>query len=224
MCATVCPSQALFFGTREEIEQLRPQSAPINQFQFGDQTITTKVNMMVPQAARRARRTSTSPRRWTSSREPRGDAAGCDRVGTAGHRDRRGAIRSPRWRSSDGRRAADPRARSTSRVDSPGREGLTGTAPPNVYAPPRDRETITIAPDSRPGGAAGLAAGLPDRLAPGPLRRAPRLHEVPGADERGVRRRPVLDRRRRAGSRSAARQPPVATIAGCRRPRRRRRR
>ncbi len=27
MCATVCPSQALFFGTREQIEQLRPLSA-----------------------------------------------------------------------------------------------------------------------------------------------------------------------------------------------------
>ena len=26
MCATVCPSQALFFGTREQIEQLRPLS------------------------------------------------------------------------------------------------------------------------------------------------------------------------------------------------------
>jgi Fe-S-cluster-containing dehydrogenase component len=48
MCATVCPSQALFFGTREQIEQLRPMSMPTNQFQFGHQTITTKVNMMVP--------------------------------------------------------------------------------------------------------------------------------------------------------------------------------
>jgi Fe-S-cluster-containing dehydrogenase component len=48
MCASVCPSQALFFGTREEIEKLRPSSRPINQFQFGLQTITTKVNMMVP--------------------------------------------------------------------------------------------------------------------------------------------------------------------------------
>jgi Fe-S-cluster-containing dehydrogenase component len=48
MCASVCPSQALFFGTREEIERLRPSSHPINQFQFGMQTITTKVNMMVP--------------------------------------------------------------------------------------------------------------------------------------------------------------------------------
>jgi Fe-S-cluster-containing dehydrogenase component len=50
MCATVCPSQALFFGTREQIEQIRPQSQPINRFQFGRQTITTKVSMMVPRA------------------------------------------------------------------------------------------------------------------------------------------------------------------------------
>jgi Fe-S-cluster-containing dehydrogenase component len=48
MCATVCPSQALFYGTREEIERLRPRSVAINTFQFGQQTITTKVNMMVP--------------------------------------------------------------------------------------------------------------------------------------------------------------------------------
>ena len=48
MCATVCPSQALFFGTREQIEQLRPLSAPVNTFQFGNQTITTQVHMMVP--------------------------------------------------------------------------------------------------------------------------------------------------------------------------------
>ena len=48
MCASVCPSQCLFFGTREEIEQLRPRSKPLNQFQFGEQTINTKVNMLVP--------------------------------------------------------------------------------------------------------------------------------------------------------------------------------
>jgi Fe-S-cluster-containing dehydrogenase component len=48
MCASVCPSQALFFGTRDEIERLRPRSRPVNQFQFGAQSITTKVNMMVP--------------------------------------------------------------------------------------------------------------------------------------------------------------------------------
>lgn len=51
MCASVCPSQALFFGTRAEIAQLRPRSQPINTFQFGAQTITTKVNMMVPRYA-----------------------------------------------------------------------------------------------------------------------------------------------------------------------------
>jgi Fe-S-cluster-containing dehydrogenase component len=50
MCATVCPSQALFFGTREQIEQLRPLSTPVNTFQFGGQTITTAVQMMVPRA------------------------------------------------------------------------------------------------------------------------------------------------------------------------------
>ena len=51
MCASVCPSQALFFGTRDEIEKLRPRSRPINRFQFGSQMISTKVNMMVPKAS-----------------------------------------------------------------------------------------------------------------------------------------------------------------------------
>ena len=50
MCATVCPSQALFFGTREEIELLRPRSVATNQFRFGEQTITTKVKMMLPKS------------------------------------------------------------------------------------------------------------------------------------------------------------------------------
>lgn len=53
MCATVCPSQALFFGTREEIVALRPQSTPTRRFRFGDQTITTRVNMMVPKGTAR---------------------------------------------------------------------------------------------------------------------------------------------------------------------------
>jgi Fe-S-cluster-containing dehydrogenase component len=54
MCATVCPSQALFFGTREQIDQLRPMSVPTNRFQFGNQTITTKVAIMVPRNGARA--------------------------------------------------------------------------------------------------------------------------------------------------------------------------
>jgi Fe-S-cluster-containing dehydrogenase component len=48
MCATVCPSQALFFGSREQIESLRMRTTPINRFRFGNQEITTKVNMMAP--------------------------------------------------------------------------------------------------------------------------------------------------------------------------------
>ncbi|PKN57046.1 MAG: 4Fe-4S ferredoxin [Deltaproteobacteria bacterium HGW-Deltaproteobacteria-14] len=51
MCASVCPSQALFYGTREEIERLRPRSTPVSTFQFGRQTITTRVRMMVPREA-----------------------------------------------------------------------------------------------------------------------------------------------------------------------------
>ncbi len=48
MCASVCPSGALWYGTRTDLERLRPRSQPVNTFQFGQQTITTKVNMMVP--------------------------------------------------------------------------------------------------------------------------------------------------------------------------------
>jgi hypothetical protein len=50
MCATVCPSQALYYGTREAIERLRQRSRPINQFQFGRQQISTRVHMMVPRS------------------------------------------------------------------------------------------------------------------------------------------------------------------------------
>jgi Fe-S-cluster-containing dehydrogenase component len=54
MCATVCPSQALFFGTREEIAALRPQSRPTNAFRFGDQTITTRTFVMMPRGPKPA--------------------------------------------------------------------------------------------------------------------------------------------------------------------------
>jgi Rieske Fe-S protein len=36
------------------------------------------------------------------------------------------------------------------RIDTPSREGLTGTAPADLYGPVADREQITIAPDFRP--------------------------------------------------------------------------
>jgi Fe-S-cluster-containing dehydrogenase component len=48
MCASVCPSQALAFGTREEMAKLRPNAQAVNSFKFGSQTIRTKVNVMVP--------------------------------------------------------------------------------------------------------------------------------------------------------------------------------
>jgi nitrite reductase/ring-hydroxylating ferredoxin subunit len=44
----------------------------------------------------------------------------------------------------------DPRAPIDAAIDSPGREGLTGTAPANLYAPSFDREQLTIAPDFAP--------------------------------------------------------------------------
>lgn len=45
MCATVCPSGALFFGTREQVATNRREK-PVNEFQFGRQQVKTKVNMM----------------------------------------------------------------------------------------------------------------------------------------------------------------------------------
>jgi Fe-S-cluster-containing dehydrogenase component len=48
MCATVCPSGALFFGPMEQAEHQRTRSEPVNRFKFGRQEITTKVRMMVP--------------------------------------------------------------------------------------------------------------------------------------------------------------------------------
>jgi Fe-S-cluster-containing dehydrogenase component len=48
MCASVCPSQALAFGTREEMARLRPHARAVNGFRFGNQLVRTKVNLMVP--------------------------------------------------------------------------------------------------------------------------------------------------------------------------------
>ena len=45
---------------------------------------------------------------------------------------------------------SDPRAPIDPAINTPGREGLTGTAPANLYAPSFDREQITIAPDFTP--------------------------------------------------------------------------
>src|SRR5215510_6301963 len=47
MCASVCPSGALAFGTREEMQSLRRERST-NVFFFGPQTVRTKVHLMVP--------------------------------------------------------------------------------------------------------------------------------------------------------------------------------
>jgi len=44
----------------------------------------------------------------------------------------------------------DPRGLIDVAINSPGREGLTGTAPASLYAPTFEREQITIAPDCSP--------------------------------------------------------------------------
>jgi Rieske Fe-S protein len=44
----------------------------------------------------------------------------------------------------------DPRSPIDPAINTPGREGLTGTAPASLYAPSPDREAITIAPDFAP--------------------------------------------------------------------------
>jgi Fe-S-cluster-containing dehydrogenase component len=52
LCATVCPSGALFFGTAEEVRKLRPRSRPANRFQFGGESVSTRVHVLLPRAAR----------------------------------------------------------------------------------------------------------------------------------------------------------------------------
>lgn len=51
MCATVCPSGALWYGKREKLAELRPNSTPVNTFLFGEQTVRTKVSYMMPKGS-----------------------------------------------------------------------------------------------------------------------------------------------------------------------------
>lgn len=48
MCATVCPTGALFYGTLEELQADRPGATVSNWFEFGDVRITTGAAMVVP--------------------------------------------------------------------------------------------------------------------------------------------------------------------------------
>jgi Fe-S-cluster-containing dehydrogenase component len=48
MCATVCPSQALAFTTLDVIERTR-QGVAVNEWEFGDEKVRTKVFVVVPE-------------------------------------------------------------------------------------------------------------------------------------------------------------------------------
>ena len=48
MCATVCPSGALTFATREEIERTR-RGVPVNEWVFGGEVVRTRVYVMLPE-------------------------------------------------------------------------------------------------------------------------------------------------------------------------------
>jgi Fe-S-cluster-containing dehydrogenase component len=52
MCATVCPSGALTYTTRENIERTR-QGLAIRDWQFGAEAVRTKVNVLVPRSVER---------------------------------------------------------------------------------------------------------------------------------------------------------------------------
>ncbi len=54
MCATVCPSQALAFTTREEIERTR-RGRIVDRWVFGDEVVHTKVMVIVPEGTREVR-------------------------------------------------------------------------------------------------------------------------------------------------------------------------
>ncbi|MBI4321838.1 MAG: 4Fe-4S binding protein [Chloroflexi bacterium] len=47
MCATVCPSGAIFYGTHEELAA-RQRGKPVNVHQFGRQTVRTRVYVVAP--------------------------------------------------------------------------------------------------------------------------------------------------------------------------------
>jgi Fe-S-cluster-containing dehydrogenase component len=52
MCATVCPSGALTYTSRENIERTR-QGLAIRDWQFGGEAVRTKVNVLVPRSIER---------------------------------------------------------------------------------------------------------------------------------------------------------------------------
>jgi Fe-S-cluster-containing dehydrogenase component len=75
MCATVCPSGALFYGTREEVEELR-RARPLDRFLFGEQRVQTRNFLMMPASAG-AVAVGTSAGAWRSLAERHLEEALC---------------------------------------------------------------------------------------------------------------------------------------------------
>ena len=50
MCASVCPSGALWFGTADEFAEVRPGTL-VNRWQFGNQSVVTKVRTVAADAS-----------------------------------------------------------------------------------------------------------------------------------------------------------------------------
>ena len=181
-------------GTREHI--------PVRQSDHHDAGVRDGAAQAGEPRAPRRRRC----RDGRAASEPRGVAEGREYTRTRRRTWRHSKpIRSPRSRCSDGDVRRDPRAAIDPAINSPGprRADRHGSGKPlrAIVRPGADHHR----PGLRAGRfAARLAAGLPDRLAAGSVRRAPRLHEVHGAHERRVHRRPAVDRARRTGIASAA--------------------
>jgi Fe-S-cluster-containing dehydrogenase component len=49
MCATVCPSDALYYGTADDVRASRPGRRVIDVFNFGAQELQTANAMVVPE-------------------------------------------------------------------------------------------------------------------------------------------------------------------------------
>ena len=48
MCATVCPTGAIFYGSIEELEADRPGAGAVDVFTFGESTVRTGAAVVVP--------------------------------------------------------------------------------------------------------------------------------------------------------------------------------
>ena len=100
MCASVCPSEALWFGTPDEFAAT-PAGTLVNEWWFGNQYVATKVRTVAdspgrrstswpPPAPARGRTTRSASTSWREDRD------GPDH--SAGEPDQRGAVADPVWR------------------------------------------------------------------------------------------------------------------------------